>query len=533
MPTMLKRFRRLSLDLKLIGSYLVILGVGGIAISVVGSWIVATTMQREAERTVSHDVTVATAAWAAPLRAALGDGGDPQVLAEDIGTSLATREAGDGVVALFRADRCVASAPAGRIGAGTRAPRGIAALLLAAPPGGETTAWQPRAGIAGVPYIGAWRAVRAADGRPLGLLYVGRREASYTAARNFVISSFFLIATVGFGLVIAVTYRIIHNLTRPIRNMVAATRSVAAGRFDHPVAVGSEGEIGLLAQSLNAMQTSLQQMRRELEEAARTLEDKVAARTDELARMQLRMAQSERLASIGVLAAGVAHEINNPLGGILALTALALEQTAADDPRRENLEEVVRQTRRCGEIVKHLLEFSRQNRVIPEEVDLNALVGKTLALLERQAMFLNVRVERDLQGDLPRLVADGSQLQQVLINILMNAVQAMHEHGTLRVQSRYDRGRDDVVLAIRDSGCGIPAEQIDRIFDPFYTTKESGQGTGLGLSIAYGIVSRHHGAIEVESAVGAGTTFTIRLPARPRTETPSEAETLAAAGIGA
>src|SRR5581483_9875887 len=174
------------------------------------------------------------------------------------------------------------------------------------------------------------------------------------AARNRVISSFFAIATVGFALVLLVTYRIIHLLTRPIRDMVEATRSIAAGRFDNALVVSSDGDIGLLARSLEQMQASLRQIRAELEDCARTLEDKVRARTEELGRMQLRMAESERLASIGVLAAGVAHEINNPLGGILALTSLALEITPADDPRRDNLEEVVRQTRRCGEIVKHL-----------------------------------------------------------------------------------------------------------------------------------------------------------------------------------
>jgi two-component system NtrC family sensor kinase len=358
------------------------------------------------------------------------------------------------------------------------------------------------------------------------MLEVGVPERTFTATRDRVISSFFAIASLGFALVILLTYRIIHVLTRPIRQMVEATRSVAAGNFDHPVAVATEGEIGLLAHSINAMQGSLRQMRADLEEATRTLEDKVWARTTELARMQARMAQSERLASIGVLAAGVAHEINNPLGGILALTALTLEDLPAGDARRANLEEVVRQTRRCGEIVKHLLEYSRQHRVSAEAVDLNELLEKTLALLERQSIFLNVRVERRLEPGLPTVVADRSQLQQVFVNILINAVQAMDERGTVAVATRLDPSRGEVALTFRDTGCGIPAEQLDRIFDPFFTTKESGQGTGLGLSIAYGIVSRHQGTITVESTPGEGTTFTVRLPAGARSElaaTPEEA----------
>jgi two-component system NtrC family sensor kinase len=356
------------------------------------------------------------------------------------------------------------------------------------------------------------------------MLEVGLPERTFTATRNRVISSFVAIASIGFALVIALTYRIIHALTRPIRQMVEATRRVAAGRFDHPVTVDSEGEIGLLARSINGMQDSLRQMRADLEEAARTLEDKVRARTSELARMQARMAQSERLASIGVLAAGVAHEINNPLGGILALTALTLEDLPAGDPRRENLEEVVRQTRRCGEIVKHLLEFSRQHRVSAAELDVNELLEKTLALLERQSIFLNVTVERRRDPTLPAVFADAAQLQQVFVNILINAVQAMDERGTITVTTASDAGREEVVLTFRDTGCGIPPDQLDRIFDPFFTTKESGEGTGLGLSIAYGIVSRHHGTIGVESTPGEGTTFTVRLPARAASERAAVAE---------
>jgi signal transduction histidine kinase len=460
MRSVLHRFARLSLDIKLIASYLVILGIGGLAISVVGSWIVSTTIRREAERTVAHDLALAQAALAEGLPLAR------------VAERLAAREPGGVTI-------------------------GVAARPELVPHAGGLVATAP---------------LQDAAGRP-AVLYAARREDSYVATRNRVISSFFAIATVGFGLVLAITYRIIHALTRPIREMVEATRRVAAGRFDHPVTVTSGGEIGLLAESINRMQGSLQQMRSELEEAARTLEDKVRARSEELGRMQARMAQSERLASIGVLAAGVAHEINNPLGGILALTSLTLEDLPAGDPSRENLEEVVRQTRRCGEIVKHLLEFSRQHRVSAEPVDLSDLLERTLALLERQSIFHNVRVERDLAAGLPRVVADASQLQQVFVNILMNAVQAMAERGTLAIGARQDVDRGDVVLTFRDTGCGIPPDQIDHVFDPFFTTKGSGEGTGLGLSIAYGIVSRHKGSIGVESEPGVGTTFTIRLPA--------------------
>ena len=519
----LHRFRRLSLDVKLIASYLVILGVGGLAISVVGSWIVSTAIRHEAQRTAAHDLALARATLGPELADRLR-GGAPlatPVALPPVWRRLFRREGDHGVVAVFAGDVLVASSrdPLGASAVPMRAAPELAAAVLAR---GEP--WQGRTTLGGERHLAAAEPLRDGSGAVVGMLYAGVREARYAAARNRVIGSFFAIATVGFALVIALTYRLIHSLTRPLHEMVAATRSVAAGRFDHPVSVGSEGDIGLLAESINTMQASLRQMRSELEESARTLEDKVRARTAELSRMQARTAQSERLAAIGVLAAGVAHEINNPLGAIFALSALALEDTAAADPRRENLEEVVRQTRRCGEIVRHLLEFSRQHRVSPELVDAGALLERTLALLERQAIFHNIRVVRALDPALPRILAEAPQLQQVFVNVLVNAVQAMSERGTLTLGSRYDAEADQVVLTFQDTGCGIPPDQLDRVFDPFFTTKESGQGTGLGLSIAYGIVARHQGSIGVESEPGRGTTFTIRLPTEARFDEPPPVE---------
>ena len=623
---LLQRFRRLSLDRKLIASYLVILGLGGLAISLVGSWIVSTTLRREAERTVTHDLAVVRAAYdhqlqlmARTLAMAAAGGAVPQQLAAGDGPALeaALRElqriggfdlvvltdAGGATVARVSAGPALAEAALpdaaaaalrGRAASATEllpvAPRrsdvaeasSTLAMVAAAPvdSGGTTVAglwaavvldgrstlptavWQrlyadePGAGAGTVGlfrgdlrvasagggaeavvaspevvaavlgkapgsggtflrhdgYVSAYEPIRDPHGVPVGMLQVGLREDLHAGIRNRVISSFFAIAAIGFALVIAITYRITHALTRPVREMVEATQRIAGGRFDRPVAVDAGGELGLLAESINRMQGSLQRQRGELEEAAQTLEAKVRARSDELGRMQVRMAQSERLASIGVLAAGVAHEVNNPLGTILALTELTIEDLPTGHPCRADLQEVAAQARRCGDIVRHLLEFSRQHEASPQPVDVGELLAKTLGLLERQASFQNVRVERRLAADLPPVVADPLQLQQVFVNILVNAVQAMDERGTLTLGSGRDRATDEVVLTFTDTGCGIPAEQIGHVFDPFFTTKESGEGTGLGLAIAYGIVSRYGGSIAVESQPGAGTTFTIRLP---------------------
>jgi signal transduction histidine kinase len=208
----------------------------------------------------------------------------------------------------------------------------------------------------------------------------------------------------------------------------------------------------------------------------------------------------------------VAHEINNPLGGILSLTALALEDMPPDDPNREDLQEVVHQAQRCRDIVRGLLEFSRQSRVSMELADLNRILEDTLSLVSRQAQFFNVQVLKELDPELPPVMADKGEFQQVFINILVNAAQAMQERGTITIVTRGLPADGSVEVRISDTGHGIPPEQVPRIFDPFFTTKEVGEGTGLGLSIVHGIVERHGGTIEVQSTVGEGTTFTVTLP---------------------
>lgn len=371
--------------------------------------------------------------------------------------------------------------------------------------------WEDRAFVVNDWYISAYEPIRNYSGAIVGILYVGQLEKVYTSTRDRVIFLFFAIATLGFILILVITYYMIKNITRPIGEMVEATRDIAAGHLDREIRPTSQGEVAQLAESFNTMLKSLRQMKADLEEWGRTLEAKVRERTEELVAMQTRVAQSERLASLGMLAAGVAHEINNPLGGILSLTALALEDIQAEDANRKNLEEVVRQSERCREIVRGLLEFSRQSETGSERVDINETIENTLDLVGKQSAFFNVRLVKDLEPSLPPVTAERSQLQQVLMNIIINAAQAMGERGTLTVSTSES---DDAFIEIRisDTGRGIAADEIDRIFDPFYTTKESGEGTGLGLSIAYGIVTKHGGTITVDSAVGVGTTFTISLP---------------------
>jgi two-component system NtrC family sensor kinase len=379
---------------------------------------------------------------------------------------------------------------------------------------GQGGSYHGRTLAAGDWYVTAYDPLRNYDGRIIGMLGVGRLERSYTSTRNRVILSFFGIATIGFICIIGITYHEIGKIMEPVSKMVAATRNIAAGRFDQEVQSSPQhGEIALLADSFNTMLKSLRQMRADLEEWGRTLEEKVKQRSEELGAMQARVAQAERLASLGMLAAGVAHEINNPLSAILALTALTLEDVKEDDPNRENLEEVVKQTQRCRDIVKGLLEFSRHSKVNTELADLNEILQDTLSLVSKQAQFLNINVVTNYDPQIPPVMADKSELEQVVMNILINAVQAMQERGTITITTRHSTPDNSVEVLISDTGCGVPPDKIDQVFDPFFTTKESGQGTGLGLSIAYGIITSHRGSISVESEVGKGSTFKIRLPA--------------------
>ena len=613
--------RRLSLKARLISSYLVILGIGGLATSLVGSWIVSSTIMTQARRAVDHDFATARTVYEQHLQAlklsvqivasgttvqqylatsdrhslaaylerirqdagfdflTLADarGGvvlrvsQPGRAADDASSAGVVRAALSGKVAagteilpagmtlmaaapieadrgqtlgvlyggvllngnfaivdrvwelLFRAqdvdggavsifqnDLRISTTVRTAVGSralGTPASPDVSAAVLKR---GET--WRGRALVVKDWLITEYDPIRDYAGNVVGMLAVGILENTYTAIRNRVVLSFFGIATGGFLLIIGITYYMIGNITRPIGQMVAATHNIIAGRFDQEVQSDSHTEIALLAESFNAMLHSLRQMRGDLEEWGRTLEEKVRQRTEELVAMQARVAQSERLASIGMLAAGVAHEINNPLGGILALTGLTVEDMRVDDPNRENLEEVIRQTERCRDIVKGLLAFSRQSKSNIQLLDLNKVIEDTLFLVTKQALFFNIKLVQNLAPELPRVLADGSQCQQVFMNILMNAVQAMDERGTITIVTRHLIPEKCVEVAISDTGHGIPPQQIDRIFDPFFTTKASGKGTGLGLSIAYGIVTTHHGTISVRSEVGKGSTFTVRMP---------------------
>jgi two-component system NtrC family sensor kinase len=249
----------------------------------------------------------------------------------------------------------------------------------------------------------------------------------------------------------------------------------------------------------------------QLKEFNEELERRVEERTRELRAAQDQLIQSEKLATIGELAAGVAHEINNPMGVILGFAQVLLKRIDESDAMYRPLSIIEREGVRCKNIVQDLLDFARQNKPAPRRLNVNDVIDAAANLMGHQANSENVTVVRDYASDLPDVVADENQLQQVFFNIILNAYQAMPDGGELHIASRVQDGQVQAVFS--DTGPGIPQENIRHIFDPFFTTKDVGEGTGLGLSVSYGIIRQHSGTIEVQSENGAGATFVVKLPA--------------------
>ena len=294
--------------------------------------------------------------------------------------------------------------------------------------------------------------------------------------------------------------------------MVGATRKIADGDLSLELPITSKDEIGQLAESFNHMLVRLKQARQELEDYGRVLEEKVEERSQQLRKIQASLMQSEKLASLGRLASGVAHEINSPLTGILTFSHLLMRKLKDNPELQKELELIVRETTRVSTIVRGLLDFARESKPQKRPCNINELILHTLSLVERQSVFQNIRIAKNLDPQVPILLLDANQIQQVFMNILLNAADAMATGGSLTISSSHVPGDSFVRVNFSDTGCGIPEENLNRIFDPFFSTKADKKGTGLGLAVSYGIIERHYGRIEVQSEVGRGTTFTIHLP---------------------
>lgn len=357
--------------------------------------------------------------------------------------------------------------------------------------------WIDRAFVVNDWYIAAYEPIKDMKGKIIGILYVGILEEKFMDMRKRAIAIFLGITLVGMIMAFIASEFLAKGVLQPIKSLVSASHQWARGNLDYRVKTTRRDEIAQLGETFNFMASSL-----------RERDDKLKEYTSQ------QIMKSERLATLGQLAAGVAHEINNPLGAVLMYAHLALEEMEAEDPRRKNLEKVVGESTRCKDIVKGLLDFARQTEPKVEQSDVNEILKRTLSLVENQALFQNVKITRVFSSSLPEAMMDSSQIQQVFTNIILNAAEAIEGEGELTVATRMAPDNKSIEIEFTDTGCGIPHENLEKLFDPFFTTKEVGRGTGLGLAVSYGIVARHKGTINVRSEPGKGSTFVVGLPLR-------------------
>jgi two-component system NtrC family sensor kinase len=312
------------------------------------------------------------------------------------------------------------------------------------------------------------------------------------------------------------------TVVRPVTNLALATRAVAAGDFTQEIRVATTSELGTLVRSFNDMIGALAKARAERQVLLETLEHQVEERTAALKDAQTQLVQSEKLSSLGRLAASIAHEINNPLAGILTYAKLLvrmLDTEQVDEPTRSasvrHLRLVQRETERCTAIVRHLLDFARQRPLSLKDTDVIAILDEAISLVGHQATLKGITIGKFV-APVPTITADAGQLRQAFVNIILNGCEAMQNGGSLTVTCRPATGAKAIELSCTDTGVGIPPDRLAKIFDPFYSTKE--MGTGLGLSVVYGIVERHGGTIDIRSDVGKGTTVSLRLPIARKTD---------------
>jgi len=360
---------------------------------------------------------------------------------------------------------------------------------------GEGRRWIARAFVVDDWYITAYGPIRDLNGKTIGILYVGLLAGKFDALRTQTIWTFAGVSVAGMMIALIIASVLSSGILRPVRELAEASHKIAEGDINAQVKIdpAAAGEFKELARAFNSMAQSVVERDAQLQENAR------------------KMTETKKLATLGQLAAGIAHEINNPLGGILMYSHILKEELKRPE-NRDTVEKIAKESDRCKKIVKGLLDFARQTKPERTESSLNHVVNEVIALLEHQAIFHNIEIVKDLSPSLPLVDVDVAQMQEVFMNLILNAAQAMEGKGTLTAITRLTDDNGAVEVEIRDTGQGIRAKDIDKIFEPFYTTKEVGRGTGLGLAIAYGIVERHHGSIWVESEEGKGTSFFVRLP---------------------
>jgi two-component system NtrC family sensor kinase len=354
--------------------------------------------------------------------------------------------------------------------------------------------WVGRAFVVKDWYITTYTPIFNIAEKRIGVLYTGMLEAKYRDIKWDMIWTSIGITTLGMLIAFIISLRLGNSIIKRIRILKKATEAIAAGDLDYQLSPDKISGFDILDEAFNDM--------------ARSLKD----HNDQLQKMHQQLAKIEKLTALGEMAASVAHEINNPLGGILLFSNIVLEDLPEDSPlMRENLQKIIYQTNRCKEIVQGLLDFARTPTGEMFPLQINNVIMTCLKLIKDQAMFHGIKIETRLAENLPETIGDHSRLEEVFLNLFINAADAMKGGGKLTITTKR-RSNNSIRISISDTGKGIDRELLSRIFEPFFTTKAPGQGTGLGLSIAYGIIRKHNGSIDAECKPGKGTTFIICLP---------------------
>jgi two-component system NtrC family sensor kinase len=357
--------------------------------------------------------------------------------------------------------------------------------------------WTDRAFVVSDWYITAYEPIQDIFGQRVGMLYVGVLEAKYADMRQKAFLILISIILAGMALAVGLGYVLANKIMNPVHRLIKASQEVSEGSLNPEIGpISKDEEMRVLQNTFKDMVESMGRRRAEAEN---------------------RLIQSEKQASVGRLAAGVAHEINNPLTGVLTYTHMLLRRKDIEDDIRSDLQTIAESTERVRTIVKGLLDFSRQTKLDKESTEINRLVGSAISLMENQALVKGVSITFNPGENLPLLTLDRSQFQSVLLNIIINALDATEPGGSIKIYtatgvSASDSGHRGVEITIADTGSGIPPDHLDKLFDPFFSTKEVGKGTGLGLSVSYGIIQRHGGTIRVQSELGKGSTFFIWIP---------------------
>jgi two-component system NtrC family sensor kinase len=360
---------------------------------------------------------------------------------------------------------------------------------------GET--WVGKAFVVDDWYISGYTPLYDFDQKILGMLYVGVLKSKFDVVVRNTTISYLLVILFTTGLALILSGYLINLYTKPVKRIIDASTEMALG-FYHRIEVDphDDEDARALGRAFNGMVDAIEERDGQLKD--------LAERT---------ILKSEKLASIGRMASGIAHEINNPLTGVLTYSSLLLEDMKGT-PYEEDLKVIRDETLRCRGIVRGILDFARDTKSERAPADLNEIIGDALRILEKHVTFHNIEIVRDLDPSLPPVNVDAGEIRSVINNLAVNAADAMPQGGRLTIRSFVEPGTGMIVVSVADTGVGISEENLAKIFEPFFTTKDRGQGTGLGLAMTYGAIQRHGGLIDVQSKVGAGTEFIIKLPPR-------------------